>query len=142
MMIDILRMDYETRSTEELGGKLSVGVYNYATHPNTEPLMLAWKTKHTPLSVWKIWTGEPMPEELRKRLLDPNQILSAFNSTFERYITKFKIGIDIPVERWSDPQPSCRYLSLPGDLEEASDILGLTSEFAKDKRGHDLIQFF
>lgn len=141
-MTDVLRLDYETRSTEELGGKMSVGVYNYATHPNTEPLMLAWKTKTIPLSIWKIWAGEPMPDLLRERLLDPQQIISAFNSTFERYITKFKIGIDIPVERWSDPQPSCRYLSLPGSLDEASEILGLAPEFAKDKRGEQLIQLF
>ena len=139
---DALRLDYETRSELELGGKFSVGLYNYAVHPSTEPLMLAWKIGSSPVHLWKIWAGEPMPSLLRERLLDPAQEISAYNSSFERYITKFKIGIDIPVERWSDPQPSCRYLSLPGSLDEASEILGLAPEFAKDKRGEQLIQLF
>jgi hypothetical protein len=36
-----LRLDYETRGTAELAGKNSVGLYNYVTHPETRPQILA-----------------------------------------------------------------------------------------------------
>lgn len=128
--MSILHIDYETRSTVPLSGKESVGIWNYACHPSTKPLMLAYAFGDEEPKLW-VCHESPMPSELKKALEDPNQPLSAFNSSFERYISKFKIGIDTAISRYEDPQASARYLSMPGSLEEVSDILELPQNLTK-----------
>ena len=137
----MLAIDFETRSTQILGGPKSVGVWNYTSHKDTEILMLGWAIDNGPVEVWEPRNGE-IPGELMTRLQDPKEEIIAFNSTFERYILRFKLGIDIPVSRFQDPQPSARYLSLPGDLDSVCEILGLPSDAAKDKEGKKLIHLF
>ena len=137
----MLAIDFETRSTQILGGPKSVGVWNYTSHKDTEILMLGWAIDNGPVEVWEPRNGE-IPGELMARLQDPKEEIIAFNSTFERYILRFKLGIDIPVSRFQDPQPSARYLSLPGSLEECSEILGLPKDYAKEKDGKRLIHLF
>jgi DNA polymerase len=139
--MSILHIDYETRSKVPLNGKESVGLWNYARHDSTEPLMCAYAFGDEEPKLWVCHEG-PMPSELREGLENPNQPLSAFNSAFERYITKFKVGIDTTVSRYEDPQIGSRYLSMPGDLDTVSDILGLPEHLAKDKRGDTLIKLF
>ena len=116
-------------------------MWNYATHPSTQPLMLAYAFGDEEPKLWVCDEGL-MPTELREALENPKQPLSAFNSAFERYITKFKIGIDTAVSRYEDPQVGARYLSMPGDLDEVSHILGLPEHLAKDPRGDALIKLF
>lgn len=141
-MSNVLRIDFESRSRMPLSGKQSVGVYNYANHESTEILMLGYKLPDAKgVDLWQPRL-EPMPKELVEALNDPNVMISAFNSTFERYLLKFKLGMDIPISRFIDPQASARYLSLPADLDSVSEILGLPKELAKDKRGEALIKLF
>lgn len=138
----ILRIDFETYSEAALVGQDSVGMWNYANHPSTEVLMLAYKLPYAKsVQLWEPHI-EPLPVALRTALFDSEVSVSAFNSAFERYILQYKLGIVVPVSRFVDPQVSCRYLSMPGDLDEASDILGLPESLAKDKRGHTLIKLF
>lgn len=138
----ILRIDFETYSEAALGGQESVGVWNYANHPSTEVLMLAYKLPYSKgVELWEPHLG-PLPVALRTALFDPEVSVSAFNSAFERLILQYNLNIAVPVSRFIDPQVSCRYLSMPGDLDEASDILGLPANLAKDKRGHALIKLF
>ncbi len=139
-MISYLHVDFESRGTEELQGSESVGLHNYWLHPKTEPLILAYAWDEQP-KLWRIYQ-DPMPDDLRRGLEDPKQLLVAWNSTFERYGMKCKLGIDLAIERWSDPQASARYLSLPGALDKVGDILALPPEFQKDERGEKLIDLF
>lgn len=83
-----------------------------------------------------------MPDRLARALADPEQPITSFNTTFERYGLKYKLGWDIPIERWHDTQASAQYLSMPGDLEDAATILRLPRELMKDKRGKALIELF
>ena len=136
----MLEIDFETRSLVELRGKLSVGLFNYATHPSTEWLMLAWAFDDEPVQIW--FPDEPIPERLKKAFEDPKIFIAAFNSSFERYILQFKLGYAIPASRFQDPQASGRYLSLPASLGEQGDVLGLPDELKKDKRGEELIELF
>src|SRR5258708_4976668 len=137
VMTSYLHLDFESRGTEELQGSESVGLHNYWLHEKTEPLILAYGWDDTP-KLWRVYQ-DPMPDDLRRGLEDRKQQLAAWNSAFERYGMKYKIGIDIPIERWVDPQASARYLSLPGALDKVGNILALPAEFQKDKRGEDLI---
>ena len=138
----ILRIDFETRGTAELSGKNSVGLYNYATHPDTRILMLAYKLPGSDqVQLWQPHLG-PMPQDLRAALLDPTVFISAFNSMFERYILQYQLCIIIHPSRFLDPQVGCRYLTLPPSLGGAGEVLGLPHHLQKDKRGEELIDLF
>lgn len=137
----VLYLDFESRSEVELGGSQSVGVYNYANHPSTEILMLGFAYDNNSVEIWEPRFG-PMPSYLEEALGNPQVDLVAFNSTFERYLLQFKLGKTIPIERFIDPQASARYLSLPGNLDDVSEILGLPQELAKDKEGNRLVDLF
>jgi DNA polymerase len=138
----ILRIDFETYGVLELGGQKAAGVYNYATHPLTEVLMLAYKLPGAKtVELWQPHLGA-IPDDLRAALLNPAVTVSAFNSTFERYILQHILGIILPVSKFIDPQASARYLSMPGDLDEVSTVLDLPKNLAKDKRGEALIKLF
>lgn len=127
----VLHTDFETRSTQEFANTKSVGLYNYMTHATTDVLMLAWALGDEEVQLWEIAKGDPMPEKLRSIIADPNIKIGAWNSSFERYAFKYKLKIDIPYERWVDPQVSARYLSLPDDLETAGTAMNLPIEFLK-----------
>ena len=143
--MELFHIDYESRSEVEIGDKGNregVGLYNYLHHPTTKPLMLAYALGNAKPQLWEIAQGEPMPKFVLERMTDPNQLIAAWNSAFERGITLVKLGIDIPIHRWQDPQASSRYLSLTGKLEIDGQVLNLGQEFAKDERGEDLINLF
>jgi DNA polymerase len=136
-----LHIDFETASEVEIGNKNGVGLYNYATHPTTRILMLAWAVNEEEPQLWEPHK-EALPERLHKLLLDTNVTIIAFNSAFERYILKHQLNIEIPTERFQDPQASARYLSLPANLEDVGMVLGLPKELRKDKRGEQLLDLF
>jgi DNA polymerase len=136
-----LHLDFETRSLVELRGPTSVGLHNYANHPSTEVLLLAWAYGEEPVELWQPHL-DSMPNRLIRGLDDPQTPLIAFNSAFERYIFQFVLNKTIPASRFHDPQASARYLSLPADLETVGDILGLPEDMKKDKVGDRLINLF
>lgn len=136
-----LYIDFETRSEKQLRGQKSVGLYNYATDDSTLALMLGWAIDDGEVRMW-FPSKEPLPDELRKALNDPDVDIVSFNSAFERYIFAFVLGIVLPAKRFQDPQPSARYLSLPADLKEVCIILGLPRDYAKDDEGDRLIDMF
>jgi DNA polymerase bacteriophage-type len=138
----IIKIDFETRSTAELGGKNSVGLFNYSTHKDTRVLMLGYKMPSAKeVDIWFPHLG-PMPDELRAALLDPDVLIEAYNSAFERYLLQYQCGITIPASRFLDPQVGARYLSLPPDLDQVCEILDLPPNLRKDKRGEALIELF
>lgn len=144
-MIDLFHFDYETQSEVELGDKGNregVGLDNYVKHPTTKILLCGYAMAGEAPKIWRVAEGEPMPDEVYRPLTNPKQLLGAWNSGFERHITKQHLGIDIPPERFQDPQASSRYLSLTGKLETDGNILGLPFELQKDERGEELINLF
>ncbi len=90
--------------------------------------MLAYAFNDAEPRLWKIWTGEEMPADLRAGLMDPEVMLGAWNFNFEKDITEFQIGIPTPLSRWFDPSVLCAYMSLPIGLDRASKALGLVEK--------------
>jgi DNA polymerase bacteriophage-type len=136
-----LHLDFESRSPLEPS---DVGLRNYIFNGATELLFLWYRLGDGEYQCVKFYLGERIIKdhpELHAALLDPEVMLVAFNSAFERYALK-KLAYDVPASRFIDPQVGGRYLSLPASLEVQGDVLGLPPSLAKDKRGKELIKLF
>lgn len=140
-MILELHLDFESRSHLDPS---EVGLRNYIFSPLTEPLFLWYNIDGGEYRCVKFYLGETIQgnhPELHAALLNPEVMLVAFNSAFERYMLR-KLEYEIPPSRFIDPQVGGRYLSLPASLEVQGDVLGLPPSLSKDKRGKELIKLF
>ena len=137
-----LWLDLETYSECDLRVH---GTHRYAEHPSTE-IMVAQ---------WAIDDGEPVVVdctaeghmhgpylELHKALRDPDVIVVAHNSVFDRTLVRHVWGYDVPVERWRDSMVKAYAHGMPGALEKVGAALGVEEHEAKDRRGKELIQLF
>jgi len=128
-------------------------LWNYANSPLMEPLFL-WYQPATWIKskdgykwlaepkCWRIWEKQPIPADLVEFFKNPEVMLVAFNSAFERYMTQYKFGYTIPASRFLDPQVYGRYLSLPASLDVQGQVLELPDHLAKMKRGKELVKLF
>lgn len=142
-------MDYETRSKCDL--KKS-GSFEYARHPSTRILCVAWrigtfeelKNGTTKTEVWSPALQSPYGS-LKRALLDPSIILVAHNAPFEKVITKFVLSklihdpymVEIEDDRWICTMSMGRALALPGRLEHA--CAAIRHPVGKDMEGHRLM---
>ena len=107
--------DFETRSAVDLK---KIGAYEYARHPTTEVLSLAWAIDDQPVELWhpafRDWTdvyakrkvdrvridlAEAPPPESLFWSLDDGSEFEAHNAWFERCIWRW-----VMVERWGWPE--------------------------------------
>lgn len=133
-----LHLDFETASEIDLKER---GLDNYAKHPSTRVLMLAWAINDALPQMWFPHEG-PLPEHLELMIRRSEIQKHAFNSEFERTIFREVLHIDTPFEAWSDPMISARYASIAGDLAFVGNVLGLKEDEAKIAAGKKLIAFF
>jgi DNA polymerase bacteriophage-type len=134
-----LFLDFETASELLLDER---GLDNYANHPSTHILMLAWAVDDEEPELWTPSSQLNLPDRLHQLLLDPTVIKTAWNASFERTILRAKCGVWVPYEQWLDPMVWARHLSLPGKLEQVGPILGLPVEESKLAEGKELIKWF
>lgn len=132
-------LDFETRSVADLS---VVGLSNYAADPTTAILCAAYAEGDGPVRIWQPHLEPSMPAELQEAIDDPWTSIAAWNSPFERHITKYVQKMDKPTSEWVDPSIQARYLSMPGSLEDAGKILGLGADEAKLKDGKRLLKMF
>jgi len=134
---DLLFVDFETKSLLNLE---TVGLAKYARSSSTKPLMLGYALNDGPVQLWV--NSGPFPSDLLALLKNPGIKKVAWNSSFEKNIFRFCLGITIPDSEWIDPMIYSRNISLPGSLEEVGEILGIPAEEAKHKTGEKLIKMF
>jgi DNA polymerase len=119
----------------------------YAEHPSTEITIAQWAVDDGEPQVLDVTAipdvckTNPL-QPLFDLLEDPNVIVVAHNSHFDRTLLRNVWGIDVPVERWRDTMIKAMLHGLPGGLEKVGIVLGLDDDQAKDKRGKQLIQMF
>ena len=144
-MNTLLYLDFETYSDIDLK---KVGSYAYAEHPSTEVLICTYAFDDEPVQVWDCTDGSDMPGDLHRalrRLVKPNsRIKMAWHngSMFDRLIMKHCWGFDIPVSNTIDTMIWAFRHALPGSLDALCEVLGVSADNAKDKRGKALIQRF
>lgn len=134
-----LWLDLETFSEQELK---PVGVYVYAKHPSTRITLLAYAIDEGPVHVWDVTTGTPMPADLQVAIDDPEVIVCAHNSQFDRVVLRDAAGIDIPIERWVDSMVRAMSHALPGALADLGKAMGLPENQQKMREGHALMLKF
>ena len=117
----ILWLDFETRSLLSLK---DYGLDRYAKDRSTEVLMLAYALDQDEPKLW-LPHLEPMPDDLRQNLLNPEIKKGAWNYNFEKDIFEFVLGIIIPQSLWVDPSVLCAYMSLPIGLHRAGEALSI-----------------
>lgn len=140
-----LYLDFETFSEADLK---KVGSYAYAEHPSTEVLICTYAFDDEPVQVWDCTDGSDMPGDLRRalrRLVKPNSRIKMVwhnGGLFDRLIMKHCWGFDIPVSNTIDTMIWAFRHALPGSLDALCEVLGVSADNAKDKRGKALIQRF
>lgn len=140
--------DFETYSECDLK---RCGAHEYARHPSTEVLCVAWKTgtkkelAKAPIKSW--WKGKNPKVDFTflTTIYDPDILLVAHNAQFEFLITNFFIipdnfinGYEVPIEKFVCTAAMAAALALPRNLEGASNALDLFSK--KDMDGNRLIK--
>lgn len=140
-----LYLDFETFSEADLK---KVGSYAYAEHPSTEVLICTYAFDDEPVQVWDCTDGSDMPSDLHRalrRLIKPNSRIKMVwhnGGLFDRLIMKHCWGFDIPVSNTIDTMIWAFRHALPGSLDALCEVLGVSADNAKDKRGKALIQRF
>lgn len=140
-----LFLDFETFSEADLK---KVGSYAYAEHPTTEVLICTYAFDDEPVQVWDCTDGSDMPGDLHRalrRLVKPNSRVKMVwhnGSMFDRLVMKHCWGFDIPVSNTIDTMIWAFRHALPGSLDALCEVLGVSADNAKDKRGKALIQRF
>lgn len=124
-------------------GLETVGLTQYAEHPETEVLCMAYNLKDgRGVQMWK--PGLPNPTALFEHL-EVGWQLEAWNVGFEYWIWT---NVCVPKYGWPElpiPQLRCamakaQAFGLPGALGKAATVLGLKNQ--KDKRGEALLKLF
>jgi len=128
----MIRLDFETRSTQKIGRQGGVGAHKYAAHPSTEVLCMAYKVDDQPVQIWS--PGE------KNCPFDPNgHLIEAHNAMFERciwhHIMVSRYGWpDIKSSQWRCSASRAAAMALPRSLEEVGKALHLSKQ--KDTDGH------
>ena len=135
----ILWFDCETYSECDLK---SAGTHRYAEHPSTEITVAQWAVGDGEPVVEDLSGGARMSDQLCHLLAARDVTVVAHNSMFDRTLLRKCWRIDVPVERWQDTMIKAMAHGLPGSLDKIGQIVGLSADAAKDKRGRELIQLF
>jgi DNA polymerase len=115
----------------------TLGLDNYARHPDTALLLVTWAVDDDPVQVWD--TRERRPADLFDALRDPKITVAAQNAQFDRVVIRHKL-IDVPIDRWYCTRARAYAHGLPGSLEDLSRIYKLGDAAKKD--GTALIELF
>lgn len=137
-MLTTFHLDWETRSELDLE---EVGLDKYMSHPSTEIIMANYAEGDHKVKRWEPHLSPKIPNELYDALTDPFVFIEAWNAQFERIATNKILNICKPASEFRCTMVKARYLSLPGSLEAAGEILNL-KDSEKKLDGDKLIQKF
>lgn len=140
-----IHIDLETYSEAPLS---KCGVYRYAEDESFEVLLFGYSVDGGPVEVIDIASGEKIPKDIIRAILDNKVLKHAFNASFERICLSsylHSIGYDCfgtyldPVS-WRCSMIHAATLGLPLSLEAVGKVLHLDKE--KMSEGKNLIRYF
>ncbi len=132
-----LHIDFESRSECDLPAR---GVYNYAQHPSTKVLCMAYAHDDEDVQVWT--PDQPFPLSVTRAILAGERIY-AHNAAFERLIFWYVLcpdhGAPEPaLEQFYCTATQARANCAPGSLEDVGRFAG--ADMKKDHRGAQLVR--
>lgn len=131
-----ISIDFETYSECDIK---TAGGYNYAAHPSTEVICMAWAIDDEEPQLWV--PDQPFPTRLYEAL-EAGAEVWAWNAAFERAVWEHKLkkqrGVQIEPHQWNDTAALAATLALPRALGKCAEVLELSDQ--KDTRGRYLIQ--
>lgn len=133
-------VDIETTSTCDLA---ACGAYNYAMHPSTEILCIAWADADVPSAepeLWRCDNGEPI--DIALEILLSAELLIAHNAMFERRCLSAVHPGFRRAELWADSAMLSGAAGRPHALRDACRSLCLPESLEKDARGKRLLNMF
>lgn len=131
-----LYQDTETYNEEPI----SNGAHRYAE--TVELMLLAYAIDDGEAKVWDKTAGEPMPEDYKAAVMNPETIFIAHNSGFDRTVLKKYSKIFADPLRWEDTMVRALMHGLPGGLEMLCSLFHLVGDDGKDSEGKELVQLF
>jgi DNA polymerase bacteriophage-type len=134
-VLKILFLDTETRSRLDI----SVGTDRYTRAAECRIVTYAFATG--PAKIWLPYK-EPIPRDLKDALDDPEFLLLAHNSAFDRLILQRALKITTGVARWRCTMAGASAHGLPGSLEALGSVCMLTADEGKLMDDKGLIQTF
>jgi len=133
-------LDFETRSTQELGGAKGVGGVNYAMHPDTAIWCACYAFDDGPVQTWR--PGDPTPEALYEHVAAGGRFVGhnvAFEFNIWNHIMVPRYGAPPLVpEQLDDTAARAAMMALPRSLEDACKAMRLPVE--KDMEGNRLMK--
>lgn len=142
-MSELLYLDTETFCDLDI---TVVGSYAYAEHPSTEILICTYAFDDGDVRCWDCTDGSDMPRDLkvglRKAMRGDIKIVGHNFNMFDRLVIRNCWGYDIPVDSVIDTMTCAFRHALPGKLAVLCEVLEVSAENAKDKRGKALIKRF
>lgn len=131
-----ISIDFETYSECDIK---TAGGYNYAAHPSTEVICMAWAIDDEEPQLWT--PDQPFPARLYEAL-EAGAEVWAWNAAFERAVWEYQLkkqrGVKIEPSQWNDTAALAATLALPRALGKCAEVLELSDQ--KDTRGRYLIQ--
>jgi DNA polymerase len=139
----VISIDIETFSDIDLG---KCGVYRYAESPSFDILLFSYSIDDGQIKLIDLASGEKIPEEIIKALMDASIIKTAFNANFERiclmnYLSRILgRGVYLDPSSWRCSEVQAAMLGLPLHLEGVAQVLRLEAQ--KMSEGKALIRYF
>ena len=155
MKIHTLSIDIETYSDIDLN---KCGVYRYTESENFDILLFGYAVNGGSVSVVDLVSGESIPTEILKAIIDSDTLKWAFNASFERIClsawlrkhypeyfisygtTKDTVGNYLDPSSWRCSMIWSAYMGLPLSLAGVGKVLGLEEQ--KMTEGKELIRYF
>ena len=138
-----MAVDIETYSSVDIRES---GVYAYASVPDFEILLIAYKPDDGPVQVIDLM--DPLVDgvldfpDFWESLYDPEVTKTAYNANFERTCLAVWTNRPMPPEQWCCTAVHAATLGLPGNLAGVGAALGLPQDKQKDSAGKRLIDYF
>jgi DNA polymerase len=128
----VIWLDFETRSECDLPAR---GPYNYARHPSTQVLCMAYAIDDGEVELWT--PDQPFPREILSHQI------RAHNAAFERLILWYVLcpDLDLPepaLEQFYCTAAQARSNCAPGSLEDVGRFAGASMK--KDHKGAALVR--
>ena len=125
----MLFVDFESKSACDLK---KFGIYNYCQDRSTEVLCMSYAFDGDVVQTWT--PDQPFPEAVRNYKGE----IRCHNSTFERLIFWYVLGINFKLEQFYCTATQARANCLPGSLEDIG--RAMSAKMKKDHRGKQLIR--